>query len=160
MYSSSYYSVNFRKSHFKSLDYCTCKFAFFRSQHNGPRTKQLNIVNITIADQGYCRSMYKKRMIYNTAHICANERTVEKGSCKVSYLQSVAVHRRIISTGLHVQFYAVCPDTSCYYLAASFVSRKASPRSHDFYNTTSQCNAYFELIQRAPNIFLDNNVPE
>ncbi|EZA56166.1 chymotrypsin-2 [Ooceraea biroi] len=55
-----------------------------RLWHNGPRTKELNLVTIQIADMTYCKSMYKKhsRNIYNTAHLCANEPTVEKGSCK------------------------------------------------------------------------------
>ncbi|RLU26778.1 hypothetical protein DMN91_000575 [Ooceraea biroi] len=54
----------------------------YNNLHNGPRTKELNLVTIQIADMTYCKSMYKKhsRNIYNTAHLCANEPTVEKAA--------------------------------------------------------------------------------
>ncbi|KMQ89713.1 mite allergen der f 3-like protein [Lasius niger] len=52
-------------------------------KHNGNRTKELNVVSIKVADQAYCRYMYAKHLknIFDT-HICANEPTVERGSCK------------------------------------------------------------------------------
>ncbi|XP_072747507.1 chymotrypsin-2-like [Anoplolepis gracilipes] len=54
-----------------------------RLRYNGNRTNELNVASIKIADQAYCRDMYAKhsKNIFNT-HICANEPTVERGSCK------------------------------------------------------------------------------
>ncbi|GAB1865438.1 Trypsin-7 [Camponotus japonicus] len=54
-----------------------------RLWHNGNRTTELNVASIKIANQDYCRYMYVKhsKNIFDT-HICANEPTVERGSCK------------------------------------------------------------------------------
>lgn len=67
-------------------------------QHEGKRTTQLHIVEITIVDQTYCREQYKKSFmhIYNT-QICANDRFVEKGSCQVSCLHKALQYIAVIS---------------------------------------------------------------
>ncbi|XP_012218725.1 chymotrypsin-2-like [Linepithema humile] len=56
---------------------------FGRLWHDGNRTTELNLASIKIADQAYCRFMYQNRSknIFDT-QICANEPTVERGSCK------------------------------------------------------------------------------
>ncbi|XP_050454706.1 trypsin-7-like isoform X2 [Cataglyphis hispanica] len=55
-----------------------------RLWYNGNKTTELHVANIKVADQAYCRYMYEKhsKNIFDTAHICANEPTVERGSCK------------------------------------------------------------------------------
>ncbi|KAK2578460.1 hypothetical protein KPH14_000961 [Odynerus spinipes] len=53
-----------------------------RLWQGGPTTTKLQRVNIVIADQGYCRSMYNKMSyaIYDT-HVCAYNPESSKGSC-------------------------------------------------------------------------------
>ncbi|EFN79001.1 Trypsin-7 [Harpegnathos saltator] len=80
-----------------------------RLQHNGKKTKQLHIVSIKIADQAHCKAMYKERsrIIYNT-QICANDPTVEKGSCKGDSGGPLMVDGKLV--GL-VSWSAHCSDT-------------------------------------------------